>query len=95
MLRERHGVRFNNDSGGIDDEIIAVLEMYRAPPCVRCSTRTDMYIDMEIQVDDNGLARWQCEICIFVLSWEHYRQLALPPSLGSSEDDGGEPEMEL
>eukprot|EP00972_Heterocapsa_arctica_P095355 14062999-Heterocapsa_arctica.AAC.1 len=79
----RHGVRFSNKGGDID--MIAVLKIYRVPPCVRCSTRTDMCVDMEIQVDDDGLARWQCEVCDYVLMWEQYSQLTRPSSLGLSE----------
>eukprot|EP00972_Heterocapsa_arctica_P076582 11297262-Heterocapsa_arctica.AAC.1 len=59
--------------------MIAVLELYRAPKCATCSTRLDMFIDMEIQVDDDGLARWQCEVCDAVMTWQQFRQLP-PPS---------------
>eukprot|EP00972_Heterocapsa_arctica_P051880 7631619-Heterocapsa_arctica.AAC.1 len=42
---------------------------------------------MEIQVNDESIARWQCELCDDVITWLEYRQLPpwMPPtSAGSS-----------
>eukprot|EP00972_Heterocapsa_arctica_P059173 8725817-Heterocapsa_arctica.AAC.1 len=47
---------------------------------------------MEIQVDDAGLARWQCEICDAVMTWRFYRQLPPPSTRGSSERSSMEPQ---
>eukprot|EP00972_Heterocapsa_arctica_P018721 2769808-Heterocapsa_arctica.AAC.1 len=53
-----------------DDNMIDVLEIYRAPQCLRCTLRVDFYVAMDIQVNDDGMARWQCELCDDVISWQ-------------------------
>jgi hypothetical protein len=53
---------------------VDAIEFYRAPQCIRCTSRVDDYVDMEIQVDDDGLARWQCELCDDIVTWQHYRE---------------------
>eukprot|EP00972_Heterocapsa_arctica_P024076 3547475-Heterocapsa_arctica.AAC.1 len=52
-----------------DDNMVNVLEIYRAPRCTRCTLRVDFYMEMEIQVNDDGIARWQCELCDDVITW--------------------------
>eukprot|EP00972_Heterocapsa_arctica_P026213 3859282-Heterocapsa_arctica.AAC.1 len=42
---------------------------------------------MEIQVTEEGIARWQCELCDDEMTWLEYRQLPArmwPASAGSS-----------
>eukprot|EP00972_Heterocapsa_arctica_P031616 4656888-Heterocapsa_arctica.AAC.1 len=42
---------------------------------------------MEIQVTEEGIARWQCELCDDEMTWLGYRQLPAwiwPTSAGSS-----------
>eukprot|EP00972_Heterocapsa_arctica_P066882 9869910-Heterocapsa_arctica.AAC.1 len=42
---------------------------------------------MEIQVTEEGIARWQCELCDDEMTWLEYRQLPpwrWPTSAGSS-----------
>eukprot|EP00972_Heterocapsa_arctica_P109632 16139568-Heterocapsa_arctica.AAC.1 len=42
---------------------------------------------MEIQVNEQGIARWQCELCDDMMTWLEYRQLPVwmwPTSVGSS-----------
>eukprot|EP00972_Heterocapsa_arctica_P007208 1051416-Heterocapsa_arctica.AAC.1 len=43
---------------------------------------------MEIQVNEQGIARWQCELCDDEMTWLEYRHLPAwmwPVSVGSSE----------
>ncbi len=43
-LRERHGLLPDEGCGkAIEEKMIAVLELYRAPKCERCSARYDMF----------------------------------------------------
>eukprot|EP00972_Heterocapsa_arctica_P012684 1863882-Heterocapsa_arctica.AAC.1 len=42
---------------------------------------------MEIQINEQGIARWQCELCDDEITWLEYRQLPAwmwPTSAGSS-----------
>eukprot|EP00972_Heterocapsa_arctica_P046853 6916143-Heterocapsa_arctica.AAC.1 len=55
--------------------MVNVLEIYRAPRCLRCTLRVDFYVEMEIQVNEQGIARWQCELCEDEMTWLEYRQL--------------------
>eukprot|EP00972_Heterocapsa_arctica_P027522 4045597-Heterocapsa_arctica.AAC.1 len=43
---------------------------------------------MEIQITEEGIARWQCKLCDDEMMWLEYRQLPLwmwPTSAGSSK----------
>jgi hypothetical protein len=53
---------------------INVLETYRAPRCAACTHRLHFYVEMEIQVTDAGLARWQCELCDDTIPWVEWVQ---------------------
>eukprot|EP00972_Heterocapsa_arctica_P062251 9177224-Heterocapsa_arctica.AAC.1 len=54
MLRQQLGLRTIDDDG--DDNMINVLEIYRAPRCSRCTLRVGFYVEMEIQVTEEGIA---------------------------------------
>eukprot|EP00972_Heterocapsa_arctica_P029633 4365036-Heterocapsa_arctica.AAC.1 len=55
MLGEQMGLCDANDDEG-SDNLINVLEIYRAPRCARCTLRVDFYVEMEIQVTEEGIA---------------------------------------
>eukprot|EP00972_Heterocapsa_arctica_P062621 9233591-Heterocapsa_arctica.AAC.1 len=57
LLGQQMGLCVNDDGG---DNMVNVLEIYRAPRCTRCTLRVDFYVEMEIQVTEDGIARWQC-----------------------------------
>ena len=50
------------------------LQFYRSPSCCTCSRREEWYVDMEIQVNCMGFARWECEMCSETMSWRRYLQ---------------------
>eukprot|EP00972_Heterocapsa_arctica_P039383 5799970-Heterocapsa_arctica.AAC.1 len=79
------GLCANDDEGS--DNLVNVLEIYRAPRCARCTLRVGFYVEMEIQVTEEGLARWQCELCDDEMTWLECRQIPAwmwPTSAGSS-----------
>jgi hypothetical protein len=53
------------------------FQVYRAPTCYPCTTagRGRWQTDMKIQVNDFGLARWECQVCSEKLTWNKFKQM--------------------
>eukprot|EP00972_Heterocapsa_arctica_P051330 7550362-Heterocapsa_arctica.AAC.1 len=73
MLGQQLGLRIIDDD--VSDNLINVLEIYRAPRYSRCTLRVGFYVEMGIQVTEEGTARWQCLLCDDEMTWLEYRQL--------------------
>eukprot|EP00972_Heterocapsa_arctica_P087590 12914905-Heterocapsa_arctica.AAC.1 len=54
MLGQLIGLHIVDDD--VSDNLINVLEIYRAPRCARCTLRVGFYVEMEIQVTEEGIA---------------------------------------
>eukprot|EP00972_Heterocapsa_arctica_P024777 3654648-Heterocapsa_arctica.AAC.1 len=48
ILGEQMGLCINVDDD-VSNNLINVLEIYRAPRCTRCTLRVGFYVEMEIQ----------------------------------------------